>query len=277
MFMACACSRHASPPYTEVSSATPTPRGHPTSTKMRVFPSPDATPGHAQVSALVVTPTRTASPTQTAPPTATNPPNCTYDAIFVRDVNLPDGSSVAAGQMLTKSWEVKNTGTCHWLGDVYPIRLQDGNPSRKVGSDALRVTAPGETAEVHTSLYCPQTNGLYEAQYRLCTVTTCFGPVFWVRVEVTGGVALQVPTPVPTEGPITGETTPASMADSWTGYTCDRCIKGNISYTTGERIYHVPGCEYYAQTVINTDYGERWFSSEAEAVAAGWRKAQNCP
>ena len=63
----------------------------------------------------------------------------------------------------------------------------------------------------------------------------------------------------------------------WQGYTCNRCIKGNTSYDTGEKIYHFPGCEYYQQTVINTDYGERWFSSEAEAQAAGWRKAQNCP
>ncbi|HHX66334.1 MAG TPA: hypothetical protein GX702_15765, partial [Chloroflexi bacterium] len=61
------------------------------------------------------------------------------------------------------------------------------------------------------------------------------------------------------------------------GYTCNRCIKGNISYDTREKIYHFPGCEYYDQTVINERYGEWWFSSEAEAVAAGWRKAMNCP
>ena len=69
----------------------------------------------------------------------------------------------------------------------------------------------------------------------------------------------------------------SAPASSWQGYTCDRCIKGNTSFDTGEKIYHFPGCEYYQQTVINTDYGERWFSSEAEAQAAGWRKALNCP
>lgn len=54
-------------------------------------------------------------------------------------------------------------------------------------------------------------------------------------------------------------------------------IKGNISQTSGERIYHVPGCEYYSQTVITETAGERWFCTDAEAVAAGWRKALNCP
>lgn len=50
-------------------------------------------------------------------------------------------------------------------------------------------------------------------------------------------------------------------------------IKGNISYNTGERIYHLPGQLYYDETTINTDYGERWFCTEQEAINAGWRKA----
>ncbi|CAN7690489.1 hypothetical protein LJR030_003631 [Rhizobium sp. LjRoot30] len=52
---------------------------------------------------------------------------------------------------------------------------------------------------------------------------------------------------------------------------CD--IKGNISITSGERIYHVPGQQDYAATRIRFDYGERWFCSEAEARKAGWRRA----
>jgi hypothetical protein len=51
-------------------------------------------------------------------------------------------------------------------------------------------------------------------------------------------------------------------------------IKGNISVNTGERIYHVPGGEYYDPTKINTDDGERWFCTEAEARAAGWRRSR---
>ncbi len=50
-------------------------------------------------------------------------------------------------------------------------------------------------------------------------------------------------------------------------------IKGNVS-TKGERIYHVPGQKYYNDTVIQSSHGERWFCSEAEARAAGWRKSK---
>jgi endonuclease YncB( thermonuclease family) len=52
----------------------------------------------------------------------------------------------------------------------------------------------------------------------------------------------------------------------------DCTIKGNISGSG--RIYHVPGQENYADTQINARRGERWFCSEAEARAAGWRRAR---
>lgn len=48
---------------------------------------------------------------------------------------------------------------------------------------------------------------------------------------------------------------------------CD--IKGNIS--GNGRIYHLPGSSAYARTRIDTSKGERWFCSESEARAAGWR------
>ncbi len=51
-------------------------------------------------------------------------------------------------------------------------------------------------------------------------------------------------------------------------------IKGNIGPNTGEKIYHVPGQEYYDRTRIDRRKGERMFCSEAEARKAGWRKSR---
>lgn len=48
-------------------------------------------------------------------------------------------------------------------------------------------------------------------------------------------------------------------------------IKGNISYKSGDKIYHIPGWKDYNATKINTEYGERWFCTEWEAYKAGWR------
>jgi endonuclease YncB( thermonuclease family) len=49
-------------------------------------------------------------------------------------------------------------------------------------------------------------------------------------------------------------------------------IKGNIS--GNGRIYHLPGSRSYEKTRIDTAKGERWFCSEGEARAAGWRAAR---
>lgn len=55
---------------------------------------------------------------------------------------------------------------------------------------------------------------------------------------------------------------------------CD--IKGNIN-RRGQKIYHLPGSEYYAATRINPATGERWFCTEEEAVQAGWRAPRQPP
>ncbi|CUH76199.1 thermonuclease family protein [Tropicibacter naphthalenivorans] len=51
-------------------------------------------------------------------------------------------------------------------------------------------------------------------------------------------------------------------------------IKGNISLRSGEKIYHVPGQEYYLDTVISPEKGERYFCSERDAIDSGWRRAK---
>ena len=48
-------------------------------------------------------------------------------------------------------------------------------------------------------------------------------------------------------------------------------IKGNIS--EGGHIYHAPWSAWYDKVRIDEARGERWFCSEADAVAAGWRPA----
>ena len=50
-------------------------------------------------------------------------------------------------------------------------------------------------------------------------------------------------------------------------------IKGNISVNTGDKLYHLPNMEDYASTNIDVAKGEKWFCSESEAIASGWRKA----
>ena len=48
-------------------------------------------------------------------------------------------------------------------------------------------------------------------------------------------------------------------------------IKGNV--TGHGHIYHMPWSPWYGKVKVEEAKGERWFCSESEAVAAGWRAA----
>jgi hypothetical protein len=61
--------------------------------------------------------------------------------------------------------------------------------------------------------------------------------------------------------------TPRRVAQPESGYADGCLIKGNHS-RRGDWIYHLPGMPYYAQTRPET-----MFCSEAEARAAGYRRA----
>lgn len=73
--------------------------------------------------------------------------------------------------------------------------------------------------------------------------------------------AALTPTPAPAPAP----------APSQPNTNC--AIKGNVS-SSGEKIYHIPGGQYYDKTQIDTSKGERYFCSEQEATNAGWRKSK---
>ena len=62
-----------------------------------------------------------------------------------------------------------------------------------------------------------------------------------------------------------------SLLASTTQLDCS--IKGNISINSGKKLYHLPGMEDYDSTNIEPVHGERWFCTEAEAIASGWQKA----
>jgi cold shock CspA family protein len=90
---------------------------------------------------------------------------------------------------------------------------------------------------------------------------------------LTGVVLWELQTgPRTTPPPITIQP-PATTQPSATAVQPDCLVKGNISHSSGAKLYHLPGMEDYDNTVIDPDQGEKWFCSEAEAIAQGWRKA----
>ncbi|MBD2101630.1 cold shock domain-containing protein [Leptolyngbya sp. FACHB-261] len=73
---------------------------------------------------------------------------------------------------------------------------------------------------------------------------------------------------------LTMEFSPSRSPSPMASITKPGCtIKGNISINTGNPVYHLSGMEDYESTVIDPASGERWFCTESEAIANGWRKA----
>lgn len=100
----------------------------------------------------------------------------------------------------------------------------------------------------------------------------------WVSVsylDITGSLSgLSVDQPVAPPPPPPSSSGQSGCPNGCTYHPPGCNIKGNISFNSDEKIYHVPGQEYYDETIIRPDYGERWFCTEAEAIANGWRKAE---
>ena len=80
--------------------------------------------------------------------------------------------------------------------------------------------------------------------------------------------------PPPTERPSTAKPpTPTVAATTDAGGEDVACsIKGNVN-RSGERIYYLPGQSNYDRITMDGSRGKRWFCDEAQALAAGWRRA----
>jgi micrococcal nuclease len=71
-----------------------------------------------------------------------------------------------------------------------------------------------------------------------------------------------------------GKQTEKSNQNQPTEQPASECnIKGNIS-SSGDKIYHMPGQQYYDVTQIDTSKGEKYFCSREEAEQAGFRASQ---
>ncbi len=54
-------------------------------------------------------------------------------------------------------------------------------------------------------------------------------------------------------------------------------IKGQIPYGEDKKVYLLPSCRNYGQSVVERFRGEDWFCSEKEAINAGFAKYTYCP
>ncbi|MFN8380989.1 MAG: NBR1-Ig-like domain-containing protein [Anaerolineales bacterium] len=165
-----------------------------------------------------ITPTVTGTPpTPTSTSSATSTPNACDRAQFVADVTVPDGTSFAPGIGFTKTWRLKNIGTCTWTN--YSLMFDSGEKMSGPDSALIPTTvAPGQTVDITVQLTSPTTAGTYRGYWKLKSNTSVpFGigsagtKSFWVEIKVSGtGTVPGTITRTPTAGTPSTPVTPAT-------------------------------------------------------------------
>jgi len=112
-------------------------------------------------------------------------------AQFVADVTVPDGTTYAPGATFTKTWRLKNIGTCNWTTNyalVFDSGTQMGAPA---AVNFPSNVAPGQTVDLTVNLTAPNAAGNYFGYYKLRNASgAIFGigyyanKAFWVEINV---------------------------------------------------------------------------------------------
>ena len=141
-----------------------------------------------------VSPTETLNPTPEPTETTSTPgtdSNCNL-AGFVSET-IPDGSQFYPGTAFTKTWTLKNEGTCTWTTGYNVVFISgsdmDAPASQPIGDKAI---APGETVIISVKFNAPNEPGGYRAEFKLRTsegVVFAFrnaDVTFWAEIQVRG-------------------------------------------------------------------------------------------
>ena len=117
--------------------------------------------------------TETAAPTQPVVAEVTNAEGTTialcdkyaWDVNTV-DVNYKDNSAVAPGESFTKTWLIKNIGSCPW-GEGYKLVFSYGEKMSGAAVPLTAAIAPGQEVEVSVTFKAPDLAGTYFSSWTM--------------------------------------------------------------------------------------------------------------
>jgi uncharacterized protein YkwD len=160
-------------------------------------PAPTGSP----VPTIVPTPTVSFEPTSpvsdpTTPlPLPTVQIGCKDSALYVKDVTIPDNTRLLAGEVFTKTWRLRNTGTCTW-NIRYALVFVGGEQMGAKVITPLTETPPGETLDISVNLVAPAKEGAYTALFELRNPTgraLDIGTVTSIWVKIVTGKEVATP------------------------------------------------------------------------------------
>jgi hypothetical protein len=127
--------------------------------------------------------------------------NGCYNAVYVSDVTIPDGTVLAPGESFTKTWKLQNTGSCNWDED-FMWAYETGADMDGEDTTIEEPVSAGAMGSISVTLVAPETEGTYTGYWRLATAGgTAFGQSVYVLIVVSDDAATIAPTPTLTYTP----------------------------------------------------------------------------
>ena len=149
---------------------------------LTVMPVGPTITGEVETPAAAITATVTV--TATMPVT---PGGCLNDAAYLADVTIPDRTELAPGATFTKTWAVRNVGSCDWEPGyklIYARYEQLSGPAEVVISDTIPA---GGSMEISVPLVAPTKPGEYTSVWQLTDLEGIpFGEVLTALIVVPG-------------------------------------------------------------------------------------------
>lgn len=109
-----------------------------------------------------------------------------YGMTFVNDVTIPDNTAVNPGQNFTKTWKVKNSGTCAWDAG-FKFAFTGGNAMNGATYTVPSAVAAGAVVDISIAMTAPTTAGKSQGNWRMSTAGgDFFGNEVYVIVVVGG-------------------------------------------------------------------------------------------
>jgi hypothetical protein len=98
---------------------------------------------------------------------ASIPTTCGDQLAFIADVTVPDGSSFEPDETFTKTWRIKNAGTCDWT-TAYQLVYKEGQQMGASGTVNLpQSVPPGEETDISVELTAPSDPGAHRGYWNL--------------------------------------------------------------------------------------------------------------
>ena len=88
-------------------------------------------------------------------------------AAFITDITYPDGSLIGRNNSFTKTWRIKNIGTCTWTTSYNLVFVGGEKFGAKNSVSLPAVVSPGGSVDLSIQLTAPNQNGKYQGYWKL--------------------------------------------------------------------------------------------------------------